>query len=108
LHIVQQYESLSFGDPRRAALLRREGFYTSPISKWRNLPDRAALQALTPQPPAPPPLTADPLQEQLARLRTDNARFQARLSQAETISEVQNNVAQLLGANRAATLSDEL
>jgi transposase len=107
LLLVQEYESYPAGDPRRGALLRREGIYTSHISKWRKLRDRAALQALTPQPPGPPPAATDPLQEEVARLRTENARLQARLTQAETIIEVQKKVAQLLGANFPPTQSDE-
>jgi transposase-like protein len=98
LRIVQEYESYPPGDPGRGALLRREGIYTSHISKWRKLRDRAALQALTPPPPGPPAAITDPLQQELARLRTENARLQARLTQAETVIEVQKKVAQLLGA----------
>jgi len=107
LRIVQEYESYPPGDPRRGALLRREGIYTSHISKWRKLRDRAALQALTPPPPGPQPAATDPLQQELARLRSENARLQARLTQAETVIEVQKKVAQLLGATRPPTQSDE-
>jgi transposase len=107
LRMVQEYESYPSGDPRRTALLRREGIYTSHISKWRKLRDRLALQSLTPQPPGPPPAATDPLQQELARLRTENARLQARLEQAETVSEVQKKGAQLLGAKSPPTLSDE-
>ena len=107
LLLVQEYESYPAGDPRRGALLRREGIYSSHISKWRKLRDRAALQALTPPPPGPPAAVTDPLQQELARLRSENARLQARLTQAETVIEVQKKVAQLLGAKSPPTLSDE-
>ena len=107
LRIVQEYEAYPVGDPRRGALLRREGIYTSHISKWRKLRDRGALQALTPHPPGPKPAPPDPVQEELERLRTENARLQARLAQAETIIEVQKKVAQLLGAPLPTTPPDE-
>ncbi len=55
----------------------------------------------------PTTAASDPLQEELVRLRSENARLQARLTQAETSSEVQKKVAQLLGANRPPRLSDE-
>lgn len=86
---MQEYESSPLGEPRRAALLRREGISTSHISKWRKLRARATRQALTPQPPGPPPAASDPLQEELVRLRSENARLHARLTQAETSSEIQ-------------------
>jgi hypothetical protein len=35
LAILSEYESYPHGDPRRGALLRRVGAYTSHISKWR-------------------------------------------------------------------------
>ncbi len=35
LAILAEYESYPHGDPRRGALLRRVGAYTSHISKWR-------------------------------------------------------------------------
>jgi transposase len=107
LPIVQEYESSPLGEPRRAALLRREGISTSHISKWRKLRARATRQALTPQPPGPPPAASDPLQEELVRLRSENARLQARPTQAETSGEIQKKVAQLIGANRPPRLSDE-
>jgi hypothetical protein len=40
-------------------------------------------------------------------LRSENARLQARLAQAEMIIDVQKKVAQLLGANLPTPRSDE-
>jgi hypothetical protein len=40
--------------------------------------------------------------EELARLRSENARLQARLAQAELVIDVQKKVAQLLGATLPA------
>ena len=81
------------------ALLRREGLYSSHLVKWRRLRAAGQLQALAPQPRGPKPAPPDPVAEELARLRSENTRLQARLAQAELVIDVQKKVAQLLGAN---------
>ena len=78
------------------ALLRREGLYSSQLAKWRRLRALGQLQALTPQQRGPTPVT-DPVAEELATLRRENARLQAHLTRAETIIEVQKKVSQRLG-----------
>jgi transposase len=91
LRIVEEYESYPAGSPERGALLRREGIYSSAITKWRKLRPDSSLSALEPQRPGPKTAPRDPLQEELARLRAENARLQARLEQAEMIIGVQKN-----------------
>jgi transposase-like protein len=83
--------------------LRREGIYSSHLSKWRHQRDRGALDGLTPKPRGPKPGPADPLTEEVARLRKENARLQARLERAEAIIEVQKKVSQLLGFTDSTT-----
>lgn len=97
LRILQEYEAYPAGSPERGALLRREGIYTSHISKWRKQRDRAVVAGLSPQRRGPKPAPRHPLEDEVERLRKENARLQARLSQAETIIEVQKKVARLLG-----------
>jgi transposase len=89
------------------ALLRREGLYSSHLVKWRRLRAAGQLQALAPQPRGPKPTPPDPVAEELAQLRKENARLQARLAQAELINDVQKKVAQLLGETRPAPQPDE-
>ena len=89
------------------ALLRREGLYSSHLVKWRRLRAAGQLQALTPQPRGPKPAPPDPLAEELAHVRAENARLHARLTQAELIIDVQKKVAQLLGASLPTLRSDE-
>lgn len=89
------------------ALLRREGLYSSHLVKWRRLRAAGQLQALTPQPRGPKVVPPDPLAEELAQVRTENARLLARLAQAELIIDVQKKVAQLLGVNLPLPRSDE-
>jgi transposase len=89
------------------ALLRREGLYSSHLVKWRRLRAAGQLQALARQPRGPKPAPPDPVAEELAHLRQENVRLQARLAQAELIIDVQKKVAQLLGANPLAPPPDE-
>ncbi len=76
------------------AILRREGLYSSLLSKWRQQRARGARAALAPQRRGPKP---DPQADEIARLRRENERLQERLQKAETIIEVQKKVSQLLG-----------
>jgi transposase-like protein len=98
LAILEEYESYPRAAPERGALLRREGIYTSHISKWRQQRNRGALAALAPQPRGPKPEAVNPLADELTRLQRENARLQLRLATAETVIEIQKKVAQLLGA----------
>ncbi len=97
LRILAEYEAYPAGAPERGALLRREGIYTSHISKWRKQRDHGALQGLTVPRRGPKSLPRDPVTEENARLRQENARLQARLDRAEAIIEVQKKLSALLG-----------
>jgi transposase len=107
LAILTEYESYPHGDPRRGALLRRTGAYTSHISKWRKQRDRGALDHLAPQPSGRKPQPRDPLHDEVERLRKENTRLQERLQKAETVIEIQKKVAQLLGVVMPTSPSDE-
>ncbi len=107
LRIVEEYDAYAPGAPERGAILRREGIYTSQISKWRKLRTKGALAALTSQAPGPKPTAPQLLQAEVERLRKENARLHARLAQAETIIDVQKKVAALLGTSPSASPVDE-
>src|SRR5215475_8877548 len=92
LAILSEYLSYPHGDPRRGALLRRIGAYTSHISKWRNQRARAALAHLAPLSPGRKMQPRDPLKDELAQLQRELARLQARLAQAQTLIEIQKKV----------------
>ena len=89
--IVAEYERLDATG--RGALLRREGLYTSHISKWRKLRDQGALVALAAAPGRP---AADPRDQELARLRRQTARLEAELAKAHRVIEVQGELSALL------------
>lgn len=77
------------------AILRREGLYSSHLSKWRQQRLLGQLEGLSPKKrgrKAP-----DPAEVELARLRQENERLRSRLEQAEIIIDVQKKLSRLLG-----------
>jgi transposase len=86
-------------------LLRREGLYSSHLSKWRQQRARGQLQGLAPKKRGRK--GQDPSVAELARLRRENKRLRAQLAQAEIIIDVQKKLAQLLGLTTDETESDE-
>ena len=78
-------------------LLRREGLYSSLLSKWREARRRGSLTALAPRPRGPKPALADPRDRRIAELEREKVRLQHRLRQAELIIEVQRKASELLG-----------
>ena len=82
------------------ALLRREGLYSSHLSKWRAYFDAAGKDKIEPLKRGPKPLEKqdDTLRKEVERLQKQNAALQVRLQQAELIIDVQKKVAALLGS----------
>ncbi len=76
------------------ALLRREGLYSSLLSKWRQQQAVGARAGLRPKQRGP---KVDAQAQERARLQRENQRLQERLRKAELIIEVQNKVSVLLG-----------
>ena len=79
------------------ALVRREGIYSSYLSRWREARDRGQLSSLGAQRRGPKPMSDATLTRENVRLRREIARLQKRLDQSETIIEVQKKLSQLLG-----------
>ena len=78
------------------ALLRREGLYSSHLSKWREQYRLGALAALRDDKRGRK-ARKHPLEDEVARLRKENARLSGRLEKAEAIIEIQKKVAAMLG-----------
>jgi transposase len=76
------------------ALVRREGLYSSHLSKWRQQRDAGALEALG-RPRGRKP--ADRREREVAELRRRAERAEAELGKARRVIEVQGNVSALLG-----------
>jgi transposase len=89
------------------ALLRREGIYSSYLSRWRRARDRGELQALSPKKRGPKSAADHGLTKELAKLRRENERLRGRLAQAEAIIEAQKKLSELLGLNPRETGNDE-
>lgn len=94
LQILQEAEACSAGEVGR--LLRREGLYSSHLTKWRQQRDRGALLGLTPKPGRRPDPNTPALQR-IRDLERENEQLRRRLYQAETIIEVQKKVSEILG-----------
>jgi len=92
------------GNGETGALLRREGLYSSHLSKWRRQRERGELDGTTAQKRGP---KSDPLALELAQREAEIARLRERLRQAELIIDVQKKVAQLLGVSMPETQRDE-
>ena len=95
LRILAEAEKAAPGE--LGALLRREGLYSSHLSKWRKQRDDGALAGLTPRKRGRKPRPVDPQARRIAQLEKENERLQRKLEQAETIIEVQKKLSQLLG-----------
>jgi len=87
--------------------VRREGIYSSYLSRWRRARDRGQLDGLSAKKRGPKRTVDQELAEENATLRRENERLRARLEQAETIIEVQKKLSQMLGLETPAQESTE-
>ena len=104
--ILAEYDAFPRGDPRRGALLRQHGLYSSQLAKWRQRLSRGTT-SLDNQRSGPAPQPVNPLAAEVAQLRRENARLQRQLVQATTILDVQKKVATLRGLGSAGATDDE-
>ena len=96
LEILQEADACS--EPGEiGALLRREGLYSSHLSKWRQQREEGALEGLKPKKRGRKARPRNPLTRRVAELERDNERLRRKLEQAETIIEVQKKLSRILG-----------
>ena len=93
LRILQEVDQCH-GASEVGALLRREGLYSSLVSKWREQSERGSLTGLSGHRRGP---KVDANAVELVRLQRENKRLQEKLERAELIIDVQKKVARLLG-----------
>ena len=77
-----------------AAMLRREGLYTSHLTAWRKQQNAGALRGLEPRKRGPRGPSSEQLELRAVRARLDRA--EAELATARRVIEVQGNVSALL------------
>ena len=85
-----------------AAILRREGIYSSTLNDFRKQQQEGRLEPGASR--SKPHKPDDP--NEIARLRRENARLQRKLQQAQLIIDVQKKVSQLLGITFQTLPSD--
>jgi transposase-like protein len=90
LRILAEVERCQRGEV--GALLRREGLYSSMLSKWRQQKAAGKLD----QPNVSQEQKAEDQAKELRRLQRENAQLQAQLAKAEAIIEVQKKLSALL------------
>jgi len=89
------------------ALVRREGIYSSYLSRWRREREQGQLAAQSSKKRGPKTSAEKALVEEVAKLRRENERLQTRLGQTEVIIEVQKKLSQLLGPSSETSGSNE-
>lgn len=97
--ILSEVDSAPAG--KIASILRREGLYSSHLSKWRLERDERGLKAQKRGP------KVNPLASENKRLREENARLQKKLGQANDIIDVQKKIAKILGLTPESTSEGE-
>src|SRR5580693_3403530 len=75
-----------------AAILRREGLYSSALTDWRRQRDAGAFTALVPGKRGPKATDPSPLSAEVTALQRDNARLALRLTRAEAIIDIQKKL----------------
>lgn len=80
-----------------AALLRREGLYSSHLATWRNAREREELAGLEPKKRGPRKNVLDARDLKIAALEREMARMEVRARKAEAIIELQKKVSEILG-----------
>src|ERR1035438_9912239 len=71
-----------------AALLRREGLYSSNLSAWRQQREAGQLSALTPVKPGPKPKEHHSLEGRVRELEKEKRTLERKLKRAEWLLEI--------------------
>jgi len=107
LRILKEADAASAINGGMAALLRREGLYSSHLSTWREQREAGALGALAPKKRGRKPSETRPLAKRVAQLEAQNRRLATKLKHAELIIEAQKKLAALLATPPAESESSE-
>ena len=89
--VLAEIDELPYG--KLGAYLRREGLYSSQITKWRRQREAGELAGLQPRKPGPAVAETD---QRLAELERENEQLRSKLAQAEVIIAIQKKLARAL------------
>ena len=80
-----------------AALLRREGIYSSHLTYWRQQREAGVLSALNPVKPGPKAKPRDPHEARHKELEKENRTLKRRLKRVELLLLIQKKASELMG-----------
>jgi len=81
------------------ALLRREGLYSSLLSRWRAQQEEGSLSALKPKKRGRKARPVDPQARRIVELERETAHLRKKLKNAEIIIDVQKKLSDLLATH---------
>lgn len=88
-------------------ILRREGLYSSNVTKWRKQYGNGALAALEPQKRGRKAHLVNPMAKKLAETEREVERLKTKLRKAETIIDFQKKLSEMLGISQTAPENNE-
>lgn len=94
LEVLRELDGCEFG--QTGEVLRREGLYSSTITRWRRARAAGELQALSPKKQGRPRQRRNPLSSEVERLERKTAKLEEELRKARLIIEVQKKVSEML------------
>ena len=89
------------------AILRREGLYSSNLTKWREQRASGTLAALEPKKRGRKSHPVNPMAKKLAKAEREVEQLKKKLRKAETIIDFQKKLSDMLGISQADPESDE-
>ena len=95
LRILDELDRAKPGDI--GAILRREGLYSSNVTRWRRQRDAGTLGARAVTKPGPKSPSTPVMKAEVERLERENARLRERLTRAEAVIDLQKKLSEVLG-----------
>jgi transposase-like protein len=96
IRILREADACAHEKGALAALLRREGLYSSHLANWRKQRD-AGQFGKTPRKRGPVPKPPDPRDKQIAELERSLRKAEARADRYERLCALQKKVSELFG-----------
>ena len=94
LEILKKIDACENGEV--AALLRKEGIYSSYVERWRRQAEQGVFNALSDNKRGRKKKEINPLSQRVKELEKEKRKLEKKLRQAEKIIEFQKKIAELL------------